>query len=290
MGLHAPQILHRRNNMQVAVNVVPPAETPGTLPGLLAQPAQEAGDQTQSAEDVAAQVKANLIAELEVKAFHWIARGREANIELGRVFNQIKNLMGHGQWERYYETTFAPQSVALRTAQLYMKMACEADELTKNANFALFPPATDPQATAVNVAVEQAERAVANATANEPAPPESEPKPKRLLRKSRIRLDGLYHLPLYLTGDQKANLDALRKSPNWRGAELAIRATIDRVLMQYGYVNDPAVEGQDAPEPRKRLEIIPEEVDLELYAEADEDIANTEVVPEEGPEYANALA
>ncbi len=73
-------------------------------------------------------------------------------------------------------------------------------------------------------------------------------------------------------------------------AELAIRATIDRVLVQYGYVNDPAVDGQDAPQPHKRLETIPEEVDLELYAEADEDIANTEVVPEEGPEYANALA
>ena len=267
-----------------------PAETPGTLPNLLEQLEHKAGEKTQSAEAIAAQAKADLLANLEAKAFEWIARGREANIELGRVFNQLKNLMGHGQWERYYETTFAPQSVALRTAQLYMKMACEADELTKNANFALFPPATDPQATAVNVAVEQAERAVANATANEPAPPESEPKPKRLLRKSRIRLDGLYHLPLYLTGDQKANLDALRKSPNWRGAELAIRATIDRVLMQYGYVNAPAVEGQDAPERRKRLEIIPEEVDLELYAEADEDIANTEVVPEEGPEYANALA
>ncbi len=267
-----------------------PAETPGTLPNLLEQLEHKAGEKTQSAEAIAAQAKADLLANLEAKAFEWIARGREANIELGRVFNQLKNLMGHGQWERYYETTFAPQSVALRTAQLYMKMACEADELTKNANFALFPPATDPQATAVNVAVEQAERAVANATANEPAPPESEPKPKRLLRKSRIRLDGLYHLPLYLTGDQKDKLDALRKSPNWRGAELAIRATIDRVLMQYGYVNAPAVEGQDAPERRKRLEIIPEEVDLELYAEADEDIANTEVVPEEGPEYANALA
>lgn len=240
-----------------------PAEAPGTTPSLLEQLEQEAGELIQSAEAVAAQVKANLIAELEAKAFQWIARGREANIELGRVFNQIKNLVDHGQWEQYYETTFAPQSVALRTAQLYMKLACEADELKENANFALFPPATDPQATAVNVAVEQAEQAVANATANELLPTESAPKQQRMPRKSRIRLDGLYHLSLYLTGDQKDHLDALRESQNWLGAELAIRATIDRLFVQYGYVNELG---------------------------ADEDGAHTEVVPDEEPEYENALA
>ena len=250
--------------MQDAINVIPPAETPGTLPSLLEQLEQEAGEQPQSAEALVAQLKADFLAELEAKAFHWIARGREANIELGRVFNQIKNLLEHGMWEPYYETTFAPKSVALRTAQEYMRMAREADELTKNADFALFPAATDPQATAVNVAVEQAERAVADATANEPAPPKPEPekKPKRPHR-SRPRLDGLYHLPLYLTGDQKDNLDALRQSQNWLGAELAIRATIDRVLVQYGYVNELG---------------------------ADEDAADTEDVPEEEPEYEIALA
>jgi hypothetical protein len=251
------------------ITVGSPAEAQGTGPSLLEQLEQAAGERTQSAEAVAAQVKAILIAELEAKAFHWIARGREANIELGLVFNQIKNLVDHGQWEQYYETTFAPQSVALRTAQLHMKLACKADELTKNANFALFPPASDPQANAVHAAVERAEQAVANATANEPGSTESEtnpPKPKQP-RKSRPRLDGLYHLPLYLTGDQKDNLDALRKSQNWLGAELAIRATIDRLLVQYGYVNDPAVEALDAPQTRKRLEIIPDEIDLEPYPE-----------------------
>src|SRR5712691_9543884 len=99
MGLHEPQILHGRNNMQVAVNVVPTVGAPGTSPSLLEQLEHKAGEKTQSAEDVAAQVKAKLIAELEVKALHWIARGREANIELGRVFNQLKYLVGHGQWE-----------------------------------------------------------------------------------------------------------------------------------------------------------------------------------------------
>src|SRR6266705_1988928 len=144
MGPHAPQILHRRDNMQVAVNVVPPAETPGALPSLLSKLEQEAGEKAQSAESVVAQFKADLLAELESKAFQWIARGREANIELGRVFNQIKNLLEHGSWEPYYETTFAPKSVALRTAQEYMRMARETDDLTKNADSALFPPATDP--------------------------------------------------------------------------------------------------------------------------------------------------
>jgi hypothetical protein len=275
MGLNEPQILHRRNNMHVAVNVAPPAETLGTLPSLLEQLEQEGGEQAQSAEAVVSQFKADLLADLEAKAFQWIARGREAKIELGRVFNQIKNLLEHGNWEPYYETTFAPKSVALRTAQLYMKLACEADELKENANFALFPPATDPQATAVNAAVAQAEQAVANATAKETGPREaaSTPTKTREPHKSRIRLD------------------ALRESQNWRGAELAIRATIDRLLVQYGYVNDPAgPEFQDSPQPRKRLEIIPDEIDLEPYPGADEDVTRTEVVPEEEPEYENALA
>src|ERR1019366_2215009 len=267
----------RRNNMHVAVNVAPPAETLGTLPSLLEQLEQEGGEQAQSAEAVVSQFKADLLADLEAKAFQWIARGREAKIELGRVFNHIKNLLEHGNWEPYYETTFAPKSVALRTAQLYMKLACEADELKENANFALFPPETDPQATAVNAAVAQAEQAVANATAKETGPREaaSTPTKTREPHKSRIRLDGIYRLPLYLTGAQKDNLDALRESQNWRGAELAIRATIDRLLVQYGYVNDPAgPEFQDSPQPRKRLEIIPDEIDLEPYPGADEDVTH----------------
>jgi hypothetical protein len=80
MGLNEPQILLRRNNMQVAVNVAPPAGTPGTLPCPLGQLEQDGGEQAQSAEAVVAQFKADLLAELEAKAFQWIARGREANI------------------------------------------------------------------------------------------------------------------------------------------------------------------------------------------------------------------
>src|SRR6266566_5697678 len=123
MGLHEPQILHRRNNMPVAVNVVPPVETPGTLPSLLEPIKQGAGDQTQSAEAIAAQAKADLLANLEAKAFEWIARGREANIELGRVFNQLKPLVEHGKWEPYFVATFEPRGIALRTGQEYMRMA-----------------------------------------------------------------------------------------------------------------------------------------------------------------------
>jgi hypothetical protein len=263
-------------------------ETPGTLPSLLDKLEREAGEKNLSAEDVAAQANAARLANLEASAFQWIARGREANIELGRVFNQIKSLVGHGNWETYYEATFTPLGVALRTAQAYMKMAGEADEAKKNANLALFPPANDPQAAAVNAASEQAKQEVANATDNASAP--TEPKPVKKPRKPRLRLNGSYSLPLFLTGEQKDNLDELRKSQNWRGAELAIIATIERLFVQYGLVNPPAPpESQAATQPRKKLETLPEEP----FAATDNDLPSEffpEGVTEEEPEYENALA
>ena len=51
-------------------------------------------------------VKALRLAALEDTAFESIARGRAANVELGRVFFQIKEIVGRGRWERYYNERF----------------------------------------------------------------------------------------------------------------------------------------------------------------------------------------
>jgi hypothetical protein len=264
------------------------AGTPGTTPSLLVKLEQGAGEKNLSAEAVAAEANKARLGVLEALAFDWIARGREANIELGRVFIQIKEIVGYGKWEEYYEATFAPYSVALRTAQLYMKMACEADEAKRNANLALFPPADDPQATAVIAASEQAKQDVANAAHCAPEP--AAPKPGKRPRKSRLRLDGIYRLPLFLTGEQKDHLDELRKSQNWRGAELEILATIKRLFVKYGLANPPEpLESQTARQACKKLEFPHEEP----FEASDADLPSEifgEAVPEEEPEYENAPA
>jgi hypothetical protein len=104
-----------------------------------------------------------LITELEEEAIEWIGRGHDANIELGRRFIRLKELVGHGHFEKYYERKFGqPYRIAFRTAQVYMRLARKTDE-SKNADSAHFPPATDPQAVEIKEATENARLAVAEA-------------------------------------------------------------------------------------------------------------------------------
>jgi hypothetical protein len=134
-----------------------------------------------------------------------------------------------------------------------MRLARRADEATKSADAGLFVSATDPQGNAVSGAVKQAKQDVADA-----AGPIGTPKSPRKPRQ-RVVLDGLYRLPLLLTGDQKDCLEELRKSANWRGAQMAIIATLDRLFIQCGIVNDLAnAERQGSAEPN-RPETLPEE-------------------------------
>ncbi len=114
-------------------------------------------------EDVAFFRTARLIGELEVKAHEWLARGREANTEFGRILIRLKPLVGHGHFKEYYERKFGqPYHIKFRTAQTYMKMAREQDK-AKCAGLALFPPATDPHAVAIREAAERARQGVADA-------------------------------------------------------------------------------------------------------------------------------
>jgi len=117
----------------------------------------------ETAEDVAFFRTARLIGELEVKAHEWLARGREANTEFGRILIRLKPLVGHGHFKEYYERKFGqPYHIKFRTAQTYMKMAREQDK-AKGAGLALFPPATDPHSVAIREAAERARQGVADA-------------------------------------------------------------------------------------------------------------------------------
>ena len=41
-----------------------------------------------------------------MQAREWIGRGREANKELRRIFKRLKDLVGHGNFEAYYDLKF----------------------------------------------------------------------------------------------------------------------------------------------------------------------------------------
>ncbi len=83
------------------------------------------------------------VAELDAKVFRGMARGREANIEVGRALNGLKKILGHGKWQRHLAETFAPCGLTLRSAERYMRLASEADAVSKNDNLSTFEPATD---------------------------------------------------------------------------------------------------------------------------------------------------
>jgi hypothetical protein len=100
--------------------------------------------------------KAELLAGLEARVDRGIARGRAANLELGRTWLQIRPIVGHGQWARYYAARFGSCGIGLRTAQTYMEMAHKADAIAKTANSALFPMARDYEARSIRDATEQA--------------------------------------------------------------------------------------------------------------------------------------
>jgi hypothetical protein len=198
------------------------------------------------AEDVAKQAKADRLATLDAQAFDWIARGRPANIELGRVFNQIKALLKHGEWKPYFAKKFTSRGISLRTATEYMGLARQADEITKKADFALFPPATDRHAQEINDTNEEAQAEVE--LAGEQSPETSKLEPEREIKKTRtkrVRLDGIYKLPLFMTGEQKDATDQLLESKKWSGTERKIMDLLQRRLIKYGFLNDSEKEEKD---------------------------------------------
>jgi hypothetical protein len=176
-----------------------------------------------SAEDLAAaSTLEDRIAQLDATVFRSMAQRRKESIQMGRAFNELKQLLGHGKWLRHFAGTFAPRGVILRTAERYMRRASKEDAVLKIDSVTIFKPATDRGAEEIKDAAEQAQ-------AEGEAPSGH----------SKLKKEGrLYRLPLRMTDDEKDAMDALRKSPDWPHAEKRIISRLKELCVRYGIVNE----------------------------------------------------
>jgi hypothetical protein len=172
----------------------------------------------QSAEEIAAEQE---VAALANEALTWLARGRPANIEVGRRFIKIKARLGHGHWEYYFAKKFAIHGITLRTAENYMRLAREEDSNIEKLSFL----ATDADAVTKRAIYEQAEAAFAAAALRHQ--PEREP----------VRLDGVYKLPLFFTAVERDAMDQLRKSEHWSEAERRFVDLSQQLFAEFGIIN-----------------------------------------------------
>ena len=138
-------------------------------------------------------------------------RGGAANIEVGRALNELKKILAHGKWQRHIAETFARCGVTLRSAERYMKLARQADAVSTIDNLSTFG------------ATDRAQAEVGAASGHK-------------LTKAARRAEGIYQLPLRMTGDEKNAMDTLRKLPDWPRAEKTIIALLKRLLVKYGIV------------------------------------------------------
>jgi hypothetical protein len=167
--------------------------------------------------------KEEIVAALAAQAFASMRRGYEANVDVGRTFNKIKSILGHGRWKAYFHKTFAPCGIILRTAQNYMVLARKADADLKNENSSFSQTASDPHAQAMRRTNEKAQAEVAIATAQSPT-----------LKQERVRPDCIYKLPLVLTVREQDATEKLRKSPDWPSAEKKIVSLLKVLCAQCG--------------------------------------------------------
>jgi hypothetical protein len=152
----------------------------------------------------------------------------------GRAYNKLKPMFPKGKWLPWLQVESARVGHSIRSLQDYMLAAKKAD--AKNANVRVFAKATDQQATAIKEAVAKAEtRVEAAITANDLTPGIVPTKPNRPRRQSPPRLDGIYRLPLPMTGDEKDAMDELRASEKWEIAESAIMTFLRGLLVDYGF-------------------------------------------------------
>jgi hypothetical protein len=165
---------------------------------------------------IASRDKSEILAALEAKAFRCIARGRAANLELGRLFLQIKAIVGHGRWERYYAKRFGSCGIAKRTAQTYMDLARKEDVIAKTADSAVFTKAMDPQAVKTRNATAKAEAEVGHS------------------QNEKVRRGGIFRLPLLLTDDEQKATRELLDSSDWPIAQQEIIKLLKQLCVKFG--------------------------------------------------------
>jgi hypothetical protein len=205
--------------------------------------AEESEAITPTAEALGQRVSAERLLKLTSRARTALAKGAAANLEAGRAYNELKPLFKHGTWIPFLEAEAAQFGISVRTIQDHMARAKRDDEQLKNAESALFTPATDQWASEMNAAGEIAAQAVAAAIggdAERPAPNKSRP-----ARAGKVRLDGNFKLRLWLTVDQQDAVTELMKLESWPQAQQALVETLDELIVLHGIVNPerPANDG-----------------------------------------------
>ncbi len=153
------------------------------------------------------------------KVLTLVQQRQEVRIQIGHACIALKRLVGHGQWERFFERTIASCGMKLRTCVRYMELARNQAAISKTANMTVFPPAVSKRAREMEETRRQAETAVAEARQHEPK--------RRVLH--------LYRLPLRMLATEHSAMDELRKRPDWLSrVEPEIRSHLMRICGKCG--------------------------------------------------------
>jgi hypothetical protein len=166
--------------------------------------------------------KDKLLAErsvLEKEAFRVITFYEKARLQLGRIFIRLKATLRHGEWEQYFEETFADACVSFRSAERYMKLAAKAEADSKTDSLSILKPGMDQHAVAIHAATERAKRAVGDA-----------PNPELV-----------YRLALHLSADQREATIKLWISKHRPSAERDVIAVLDRLHLKYGVLTQTSL-------------------------------------------------
>jgi hypothetical protein len=159
------------------------------------------------------------VAKLDSIIFQCRARRREASVEAGRAFIELKALLGHGKWKKHFEETFASW-IELRTAERYMKRARKEDALLKNDSVSNFDAATDRGAMERREASRHAQAEVAAVS-----------------KRDKVNSRRIYRLPLRMRGNEQSAAEALQKLPNWSRAEKKIVRLLRSLCVKYKAVD-----------------------------------------------------
>jgi len=178
---------------------------------------------TESALDDSREALEKRITDLDQQVFRSIAQRREVSIEMGRAFNELKNILGHGKWQPHFEEVFAPLGLKLRTAERFMKRARKKDALLKNDSMSNFGVATDRDAMERREASRHAQaEVVAVSTRN----------------KVNTSSRRIFRLSLRMTSNEHNAVDALQKFPDWPSAEKKIVRLLRGLCVRYKLVNE----------------------------------------------------
>jgi hypothetical protein len=142
------------------------------------------------------------IAELIQQVFMSIAQRREMNTIIGRACNELKELVGHGNWQTFFKRTFAPR-LNLRTAERYMELARREDAASKIDTVSNLKLSTSKRARKMRLATDQAAAEVETTRRSDP------------------------------TSVIESTIKALRQSPHWRAAAPQVIAFLRRLCRKY---------------------------------------------------------